>query len=171
MDTNMEDQPTTIKAIKVTDTNQLTIETISSYEDYPKHLEGMIEAVRLIVPSIIPSTNVYNPVDRNNPETYRGNTQFTMWVNDSYLLYPEFFNRWNYTAVGVAISAGRIDLIGQGVLGNVLFTGDADEEGETLSLPSDAAEFIAAVHQMAKEELFEFTDNAILNRNNNGGIS
>ena len=136
----------------------LTVEYPSGYEDYRDAVEGMIEAVRLVVPSKTIDGQII-PVSRAHLRPFSHsitNPAFIMWVNEEYL-YKMPLQRWNFTAVGTAIWCGRPDLNTQGILGNVLFTGDADRDGETTSLPSKAEEIIREAHQVTVDELMTDT--------------
>lgn len=111
-----------IQAVKVTDQTDFHVEqmTISSYDDYSAAVEGMIEPVQLRWREV----------------------GFTMWVNEEFM-YRIDRERINPLAMMVAGMCGRSDLIRQGIWGNVLFTGDADEEGETLDLPEEGRNAVA----------------------------
>lgn len=159
------DQPEPIRAIKVAVDGEmkhtLTVETIASYQDYARHVEGMIEPVRLIVPSrtldglIIPVSRAHaRSIYHHDLDTYNNTTNpsFIMWVNEEYL-YKFPVQRWNFTGVGTAIWCGRADLNTQGILGNVLFTGDAGPDGETRPIPEKAEEIVRLAHKTTEELL------------------
>jgi hypothetical protein len=74
--------------------------------------------------------------------------EITMWVNEEGLLRGDLVQNWIATGFMRELFSSRSP-----IMGDVVFTGGNDEEGNTLSIPTDALESLVGMASRAKEVL------------------
>lgn len=74
--------------------------------------------------------------------------EITMWVNEEGLLRGDLVQNWIATGFMRELFSSRSP-----IMGDVVFTGGVDEDGNTLSVPADALESLRGMASRAKEVL------------------